>query len=226
MELWPFSLSHTRPNAPAAHWATPLTRYTCHLVVPDSITQPEPTRFPTSILPLALPVALQSPTLLLSWPPQARTPQPATRHPRYYCQRRRSLRGRFPSPYPFSPTHGPRTETITAIPYASTILYHSRFSLTPAAATLHGLVRCCRSLGAAVSALQTTITTTEHELTLLPLNSPITIPALSQVKLKLSGTVGALLESSYLFVAATVLKMGERHVTTSCSANNTMIVKV
>ena len=63
---------------------------------------------------------------------------------------------------------------------------------------------------------------------LLPLNSPITIPALSQVKLKLSGTVGALLEStmSYLFVAATVLKMGERHVTTSCSANNTMIVKV
>ena len=61
---------------------------------------------------------------------------------------------------------------------------------------------------------------------LLPLNSPVTIPALSQVKLMLSGTVGALLESSYLFVAATVLKMGERHVTTSCSANNTMVHKV
>ena len=63
---------------------------------------------------------------------------------------------------------------------------------------------------------------------LLPLNLPVTIPALSQVKLMLSGTVSALLESttSYLFVAATVLKMGERHVTTSCSANNTMIVKV
>lgn len=58
---------------------------------------------------------------------------------------------------------------------------------------------------------------------LLPLNSPITIPELSQVKFMLSGPVGALLEStmSCSSVAATVLKMGEHHVNTS--PNNAMI---
>ena len=41
----------------------------------------------------------------------------------------------------------------------------------------------------------------------------------------LSSTVGALLEStiSYFSVAAAVPKMGESHVTTSCSANNTVV---
>ena len=41
----------------------------------------------------------------------------------------------------------------------------------------------------------------------------------------LSSTVGALLELtiSYFSVAAAVPKMGGRHVTTSCSANNTMV---
>ena len=47
----------------------------------------------------------------------------------------------------------------------------------------------------------------------------------SQVEAMLSHTVGAHLEStiSYRSVAAAVPKMGECHVTTSCSANDTLV---